>query len=473
MQRAAVAPPTGSISPATTRIEPASGADGATRTRRRPTFDGRYATGALIGRGGSSSVYAARDLLLGRDVAVKVFTASADDPVELEAEEREARLLAGFDHRALTTVFDAGIDTTDRARPRVYLVMERMRGGDLRTRIDAGALSAQQIASLGGDLAKGLQHVHEQGLLHRDVKPANVLLAAVRPGGRLHGKLGDLGIASRIGTAQADSTLGTAAYLSPEQVAGGDASPASDVYALGLVLLEALTGVVEFPGDARESAQARLHRDARIPGHLPAPLASVLRSMLRRAPEDRAGLPAIIRAFDGFRTQPARSPGEVLDLRPADALEDAPDELFDRIAHLATRLLDVPIAFVALLDAEAIRIRSCLGIDLAGTVVPRDDALWTAPGAAQAPWAIADVHGEARLVSSAILVADPGLRAFAGVPLSTRDGRAIGSLGVLDRRTRDFTPQHLTDLGELARIVMRDHELRLSVRRALFPAARA
>ncbi|MBW4041464.1 MAG: protein kinase [Acidobacteria bacterium] len=438
-----------------------------------PTLDGRYAIRALIGRGGSSSVYAARDLLLGREVAVKLFTATAADPEELRAEEQEARLVAGLDHRALTTVFDAGVDTSDRLRPRIYLVMERMRGGDLRARLERGALGPEQVACLGADLARGLRHLHDRGLLHRDVKPSNVLLAAERTGGRLHGKLADFGIASPIGAPREDDTMGTAAYISPEQVDGAAASPASDIYALGLVLLEAATGAIEFPGDANASAEARLQRDARIPEHLPAALGAVLRSMLHRAPGDRAGLPSIIGAFDSFLSSDDEENRGFVVPAKQDTLDEPPDEVFDGIADLAIRLLDAPVALVSFVDDTRTRVRSCRGLEMAGKAVHGVDALWTSPDLAAKPWAIADVRSEARLVDSATLAAGPHLRALAAAPLTTHDGRTVGALGVLDQQVRTFSAANLSDLGTLALLLMHDHELRQSIRRALFPASSA
>jgi serine/threonine protein kinase len=138
---------------------------------------GRYRLGHEIGRGGKARVFLARDRLLRREVAVKVFRARAGDPEELRTQEAEAKLVASLNHFALTTLYDAGIDLSDPAHPQIYLVMEHVRGGDLRERLRRGALCPLQVGYLGYDVGGGLQYLHEAGFVHRDIKPANLLLA--------------------------------------------------------------------------------------------------------------------------------------------------------------------------------------------------------------------------------------------------------------------------------------------------------
>ena len=160
----------------------------------------RYAIGAVIGRGGRAVVHEGTDLLLQREVAIKLFHANAVDPSAVRVQEAEAQLVAGMNHAALTTLFDAGVDRTGPDGPRVYLVMERIPGTDLRRHLrEHGPLTPAQVAYLGFDLAEGLQYVHEHGFLHRDIKPANVLLADRRIDSRIRGKLTDFGIATLIG----------------------------------------------------------------------------------------------------------------------------------------------------------------------------------------------------------------------------------------------------------------------------------
>src|SRR5438270_8248850 len=145
-----------------------------------PRLQGRYELGQIVGRGGASTVYRAHDTLLGRDVAIKLFTAPSVHPEDLRAQEGEARLLGSLNHPGLVTLLDAGVDLSDPRRPRVFLVMEFVEGSDLRQRLRHGALGSTEVAFLGMDLLGALSHVHDVGIVHRDIKPANVLLVDAR-----------------------------------------------------------------------------------------------------------------------------------------------------------------------------------------------------------------------------------------------------------------------------------------------------
>ena len=281
---------------------------------------GRYQLGDVIGRGGMASVYTAKDLILGRDVALKLFAPQSADPDELRRQEAEIKLLATLNHPGLVTLFDAGTDTRIPDEPRPFLTMELVDGQDLRTRIRSGPLPLNELAVVGAGVAEALAYVHGLGIVHRDVKPANILLAPVRPGETLRPKLTDFGIARIIDGTRITATgtmVGTAAYLSPEQAQGADLGPASDIYSLGLVLLECLKGEVEYPGSAVESAVARLHRAPVIPDAVPAEWAGLIQAMTVLDPLDRpsaADLEASLRhalVSSGslptpVKTQPAR-----------------------------------------------------------------------------------------------------------------------------------------------------------------------
>ena len=235
-------------------------APGAVDGRR---LGGRYRVGALLGAGGMGEVWAARDLLLDRPVAVKVLGAAlAGDGRAAERLRREARAAARLDHPNIARMLDLGEHD---GRP--YLVMELLEGESLAARIDrAGPIPPAEAARVVAAVADALQAAHSAGVVHRDVKPGNVFLTS---GGEV--KVLDFGIASAAG--EADLTtgdlLGTAAYLAPERALGRPATPAADLYSLGVVLYELLAGRRPFQGGS-DIELAMAHVTAR-----PAPLALV------------------------------------------------------------------------------------------------------------------------------------------------------------------------------------------------------
>jgi serine/threonine protein kinase len=444
-------------------------------------LNGRYTIGEVIGRGGMATVHVADDALLNRRVAIKLFHNRAGSEAELRLQEAEARVIAGLNHYALTTLFDVGVDGRDPRNPRIFLVMEHVDGSDLKRRLRAGGpIAPAQVCWLGFDLAEALEQVHHAGFLHRDVKPANVLLFPEEPGRRLRGKLADFGIASIIGRPeQSQYTTGTAAYLSPEQVEGRDAVAASDVYALGLVLLEALTGRVAFPGSITESAFARLERDPEIPASVPAPIADAIRGMTARRAEDRISLHEAgfrfqsylvdelveLRTLDPALLAPDESQ-RVSALRRYDVLDTPPDATFDAITRLAGRMLQVPIALITLIDMDRVWFKSKQGWD--ADQVDRDVSFCatTNPGTGT-PWSIPDAQADERTRSNPLVTAGPEVRAYAGAPLITHDGHTLGALCVFDREARPFTEVELENLKDLASLVMHEMELRLATRRAV------
>jgi eukaryotic-like serine/threonine-protein kinase len=236
-------------------------------------LDGRYRLDERLGSGAVAEVFRAQDERLARPVAVKLFRGDAAE--ELQRHEAEMRTLARLDHPSLVTVYDAGDDA---GQP--YLVMQLVEGDTLAGELGRGALGPQRAATYGAALADALAYVHEQGFVHRDVKPANVLIAG---DGRVH--LADFGIARLVDSAHVTRTgdvLGTPAYFAPEQVSGGAVGPAADVYALGLMLLECLTGRRPFEGTAMEVAMARVNRDPEVPATVPARWRDLLRAMTAR-----------------------------------------------------------------------------------------------------------------------------------------------------------------------------------------------
>lgn len=242
-------------------------------------LDDRYRLGEVLGFGGTADVFQAVDVTLRREVAVKVFRPGAT-AVSVGRFCEEAVLLGRFTHPSLVAVYDAG-----RYFGGAYVVMQLVKGVTLRERLTGSRLTAAQAAQLCARLASALAHVHAAGIVHRDVKPSNVLLG---PDDTPY--LTDFGISRLIDEstrAEPGTVVGTVPYLAPEQVLGKGSSPASDVYALGLVLLEALKGEREYQGAPMEAGTARLLRSPDIPGWIPAPLASVIEAMTRTEPAER------------------------------------------------------------------------------------------------------------------------------------------------------------------------------------------
>jgi eukaryotic-like serine/threonine-protein kinase len=254
---------------------------------------GRYALQELIGRGGSAEVWRAEDTSLGRPVALKLVTVPHDESSARAGDE--ARTLARLNHPGLVPVYDAGTD--DQGRP--WVVMELVEGETLSDTIKRGPLTSERTASVGRSVAEALGYVHEKGLLHRDVKPGNVLVGT---DGR--SRLTDFGIARLIDSAKVTSTgmmVGTASYLAPEQVAGEPVGPSADVYALGLVLLECLTGKREYAGATVEVALARLTRSPEVPSDLPDGWPGLLRAMTDRDPARRPSPEAVARELGSIQ----------------------------------------------------------------------------------------------------------------------------------------------------------------------------
>jgi serine/threonine-protein kinase len=213
------------------------------------TLNNRYKLLELAGTGGMASVYRAQDLVLGRLVAVKVLQSSlTDSPEFLRRFQREAHTVANLSHPNIVTVHDIGQDG-----PRYYIVMELIEGQTLKKLLRGHiqrhqrAMGIDQALDLTIQICAGIGYAHRAGLVHSDVKPQNVL---VRPDGRV--KVADFGIARALSQTLQERDLGwgTPQYLSPEQSSGEPATPASDVYAIGLILFELLAGRLPFTADS-------------------------------------------------------------------------------------------------------------------------------------------------------------------------------------------------------------------------------
>ncbi|WP_130014847.1 protein kinase domain-containing protein, partial [Serinicoccus sediminis] len=267
---------------------------------------GRYELGDLIGRGGMADVHVGHDLRLGRPVAIKVLrTDLARDSSFLARFRREAQSAAGLSHPSIVGVFDSGeeaVTESGGATVQVpYIVMELVEGRTLRELLnERRTLDPDEAARITAAVLAALEYAHERGLVHRDIKPANVM---VTDGGAV--KVMDFGIARAIADTAATMTqtqavMGTARYLSPEQAQGLDVDGRSDLYSVGCLLYELLTGRTPFQGDPVSLVYQHLGEPPKAPSthaaRLPEALDAITLHALEKKPEERYQDAAAFRA---------------------------------------------------------------------------------------------------------------------------------------------------------------------------------
>jgi serine/threonine-protein kinase len=278
--------------------------------------DDRYELRALAGSGGMADVFLAYDRILDRDVALKLLKDRyAEDEDFVERFRREAKSAAALSSPFIVPVFDRG-ETEDGV---YYIAMEYVPGGTLKDRIvAAGTLSPREAVEVAIQVTEALQTAHGRGVVHRDVKPRNILIT-----GSGHAKVADFGIARAAEAttiSEPGDILGSAKYMSPEQAAGGRVGPASDLYSLGVVLYEVLTGALPFdavtPADVPvEHAKGPPRRPSEANPEVPEALDALVMRLLSAGPQDRYGSSAELlgelgRVRNGL-TPVAPSPSEV------------------------------------------------------------------------------------------------------------------------------------------------------------------
>ena len=311
----------------------------------------RYEISHLLGAGGMGRVFLARDRLLSREVALKVLDdRHAENPEFVERFRREAKAAASLAHPNMVTVYDAGEDDET-----PYIAMEHVPGGTLKDRLqERGALPPRVVAGVTFEVANALAAAHEKGIVHRDIKPENVLVTD-----QGHAKVGDFGIA-RAATATAitetDLILGSVRYLSPEQAKGEEVGPPSDLYSLGVVLYEMLTGRVPFDEENPiATAMKHVSEEPASPRELdptiPKAFEAITLKLLKKDPEQRyQSAKELAEDLDGLLVRPI--PTEVSDASEKTLITErsihGASEKMHRKSFAALMLLAVATLFMVL-----------------------------------------------------------------------------------------------------------------------------
>jgi eukaryotic-like serine/threonine-protein kinase len=428
---------------------------------------GKYQIVGRIGAGGFGTVFRAWDPVIKRSVAIKVCDAGRDVHARFL---REAELAGGLHHPNITTVYECGMEGKT-----PYLVQEFLEGEDLSdliARQEPMELS-EKIKILVG-VALGLEYAHRAGVVHRDVKPANLRLVANRAV-----KIMDFGIAKALDSPSALTAtgiaLGSSAYMAPEQVCGDSVDARTDIFSFGVLAFELLSYERPFANEnlfrllemiVKEDPEPALARRA---PDLPLGLVEIVEKAMRKSPDERFSSMREVRAAlvaAHPEAAPAASEPE-LSLPEAESerwgalqkyaiLDTPPEPAFDDLAWLAARMCGTPYSLISLVAPDRVWVKANVGaLELED---PRGSGFSTHALLGRDVMVVPDSAADARFRENPSVVA--GLRFYAGAPLVTPDGHAIGTLSVHDRDPRALSPEQCQALRVLAAQVVAQLELR-------------
>jgi serine/threonine protein kinase len=422
------------------------------------------------------------DPALERIVAVKVLAPQlATSGQARKRFLREARAAAAVNHDNVVT-----IHAVEDAGGLPYLVMQYIAGRSLQERLEKeGTPDVKEIVRLTRQIAAGLGAAHAQGLIHRDVKPANILLEVVgvdlspqvcelaHRSELERVKITDFGLARAVdhgdtSLSQSGVVAGTPLYMSPEQIVGGPVDPRSDLYALGVLMYRMAVGREPFAGPTSASVLAQ-HQYERppapsegAPGAVPAWLEHLILRLLQK---DSAARPQsaeeVIQCLDQGAAVPAPvqvEEGRLAALRRYRILDTDPEQGFDDLTNLASYVCGTPIALITLVDADRQWFKSRLGLSLQETARNISFCTHTIRGKDQ--FIVRDALQDERFAASPLVHGEPQVRFYAGIPLITAEGHALGAMCVMDRVPRQLNADQLAALAALSRLVLTQLELR-------------
>jgi len=436
---------------------------------------GKYEIVSKIGAGGFGTVYEAFDPLIQRKVAVK--TCEIGTPEIRARTFQEAQLAGRLQHPNITTVYDFGLDGDV-----PYIVQEFLPGEDLDIRIARGEPMplGKKLKILVG-IAIGLEYAHKAGVIHRDIKPSNIRL--------LDGtaiKIMDFGIAksqnAEVEITKAGVAVGSAGYMSPEQICGDPVDHRTDIFSFGLLAYELLTGRKAFRGENLFKLLETVVKEEPPPLEEVAPavppmLCEIVRKTMRKEPGERFQTArelrdALVTVHESLPPEEsATGPHPLVPLDEAarldalaryEILDSEPEGEFDDLARLAALIAQAPVALVGFLDGDREWFKARVGSE--AVEVPRGKAIDAETVLQRGVRTVADLAADARCASLLQVSGPPGFRFYAGAPLVTSDGHAIGALSVLDLAPRQLSPEQADGLAALARQAMASLELRRRLR---------
>ncbi len=451
--------------------DPADASDGGPGARRKI---GKYDVIARIGGGGFGTVYEGFDPLIQRKVAIK--TCEVGSPEIRARTFQEAQLAGRLQHPNITTVYEFGVEEDV-----PYIVQEFLPGEDLDKIIHGGAaLPIPEKLKILVGIALGLEYAHRAGVIHRDVKPSNI---RVLDGNAI--KIMDFGIA-KSQTEDAEITkkgvaVGSAGYMSPEQICGDPVDHRTDIFSFGILAYELLTGQKAFRSDTLFKLLEMVVKEepesiSELAPDVAPEIAEIVYRAMRKDPADRFQTAkelrqALVDAHDDHSAGallPLPSPvphdeaARLGALARFDVLDSDPEREFDDLALLASRVCATPFALISLVDRERQWFKSRVGIE--ATETRRDVSICAHAILGQEVLVVPDTRADPRFSDNPLVRGEPGLRFYAGAPLVTTDGHAIGTICVLDRVPRELDAAQIDSLRALSRQTMSQLELRRRVR---------
>lgn len=340
---------------------------------RGKILEGKYEILSHLGSGAMGAVYKARHSVLKKEVAIKILAAAADsDPVKRERFMREARAQGALTHRNIAAVHDVGFTETDQP----FFVMDLLQGQSLEQRLSQdSSLECEEFITIFEQVARGLQHAHSKGLVHRDIKPSNIMLID-SDDGELHALVVDFGIAADSESeltklTKAGYVIGTPSYMSPEQIEAKTLDARSDIYSLGCVMFESLTGRPPFTGSSAPATMA-LHL-AQQPEHvstlktkspLPNGLADLVMKCLEKIPDKRfSNAKEIAAQLNNFKRETSSKPDEIVPASKKEYAENAGNAGNAANPAPSPAAVEGPSAKVDLKSANNIELKSSDKID--------------------------------------------------------------------------------------------------------------